>query len=642
MKETKEFETESKELLNLMINSIYTNKDIFLRELISNGSDAIDKYRFNALHGEKDYVNGDHKIELSIDKKERSLTIKDDGIGMSKDELIANLGTIAKSGSKDFMSKVKEAKDKEDVNIIGQFGVGFYSAFMVADKVSVLTKKTGEPAYLFESDGVKDYTIEEASKEDHGSVITIYFKKNAKDVDYDKFLETYTIENLVSKYSDYIRYPIGMDVKTSKAKVDADGKPIEGKYEDVIEHKILNSMIPLWKKNPKDVTEKDLFDFYKSKFADYEDPLFSIPLHIEGNVFYDAIVYIPSHAPYNLYSENYEKGLDLYCKGIFIAEKCKQLVPDYLKFAKGLVDSDDFSLNISREMLQSSPLLDKIAESIEKKIVSSLKDAMKNDHEKYLKFFKIYGDHLKFGIYSTYGAKKDLLQDLLVYDSLNEENPISLKEYKEKMGKEQKYIYYASGKSVEAIKMLPQLEKYKKDGTNVLLFHSDIDEFSSMMLHDYDKTEFKNIADDSKEDLSKEEKEKIDSLVATNKRALDDIKEALVGKVDDVAFSSKLVDSPVCISTKEGLSLNMEKVLTEQEEKSQSGMGKPKAVKVLEINPDHDLWKAISSVGDNDEKLKKYGALLYDEAMMLEGFEVADKVSFVKNLNDLMLEAIKK
>jgi molecular chaperone HtpG len=642
MKETKEFAAESKELLSLMINSIYTNKDIFLRELLSNASDAIDKYRFLSLKGEKDYPAEDYQINLKVNKAERSLTISDNGIGMDKKDLIQDLGTIAKSGSKDFVSKFKDAKEKQDLAIIGQFGVGFYSAFMVADHVSVLTRKPGEQAYLFSSDGVKEYSIEEAQKETTGTDLTLYFKANEKDGEsYDKYLEEYTIEDLVKRYSDYLRYPIKMDVTTSQPKLDEAGKPIEGKYDEVIENKTLNSMVPLWKKNPKDVTPEQLNDFYKSKFDDYEDPLYAIPLHIEGTVFYDALIYIPSHAPYNLYSENYEKGLDLYSKGVFIKEKCKELVPDYLKFIRGLVDSDDFSLNISREMLQKSPLVEKIADSIEKKIISTLKESLEKDPEKYRKFFAIYGDHLKYGIYQTYGEKKDLLQDLLVYQSLLNETPISLKQYEAKMGKDQKAIYYASGKSLEAIKLLPQLEKYKKDGVDVLYFDKDIDEFAAMMMHDYDKHEFTNIASDSKDTLSKEEQDKLAALTTTNQRILDDIKESLKGKVDEVAFSSKLVDSPVCIATKEGLSLNMENVLDEQAEKTQQGE-KPKASKVLEINPDHDLWKAIAGVGNDDEKAKRYGALLYDEAMMLEGYEVKDKSAFVKNLNDLMLEALKK
>ena len=643
MKERKEFATESKELLQLMINSIYTNKDIFLRELISNASDAIDKYRYISLSGDKNYPTIDHAINLKVNKAERSLTIEDNGIGMDKDELIQDLGTIAKSGSKDFAQKFKDAKEKQDMAIIGQFGVGFYSAFMVADHVSVLTKKPGaSSAYLFTSDGVKDYTVEEAKKDTNGTAITIYFKKNAEDEDYDQYLESYTIENLVKKYSDYIRYPIKMDVTTSKPKLDKDGKPIEGKYDDVIENKTLNSMVPLWKKNPKEVTPEMLNEFYKSKFDDFEDPLFAIPLHIEGTIFYDALLYIPSHAPYNLYSQDYEKGLDLYSKGIFIQEKCKPLIPDYLKFVKGLVDSDDFSLNISREMLQKSPMLEKIADSIEKKIVATLKETLEKDPEKYQKFFQVYGDHLKFGIYQSYGTKKDLLEDLLIYPSLKNEKPISFKQYQSAMAKDQKAIYYASGKSLEAIKLLPQLEKYKKEGIDVLFFASDVDEFAVMMLQDYQKLPFKNIAEEDKEALSKEETDKLNDLTTAHKRALDDIKDALTGKVDEVSFSTSLVDSPVCIQTKEGLSLNMENVLEEQGDKTKTNTEKPQAVKVLAINPDHDLWKAIASVESDDAKVKKYAALLYDEAMMLEGYEVKDKTAFVKNLNELMLESLKK
>src|SRR5574344_1481047 len=552
MKETKEFATESKELLNLMINSIYTNKDIFLRELISNASDAIDKYRFISLKGNEKYPPLTHQIDLAINKAERSLTISDNGIGMDKKELVEDLGTIAKSGSKDFAAKFKDAKEKQDMAIIGQFGVGFYSAFMVADHVTVLTKKpTAESAYLFTSNGVKDYTVEEAKKDESGTTVTLFFKANEKDGEnYDKNLESYSIEELVKKYSDYIRYPIKMDVTTSKPVLDKDGKPVEGKYEDVIENKTLNSMVPLWKKNPKEVTPEMLNEFYKSKFDDFEDPLFAIPLHIEGTIFYDALLYIPSHAPYNLYSENYEKGLDLYSKGIFIQEKCKALVPDYLKFVKGLVDSDDFDLNISREMLQKSPMLEKIADSIEKKIVATLKDTMEKDPEKYQKFFAIYGDHLKFGIYQSYGTKKDLLQDLLVYPSLKNEKPISFKQYQAAMAKDQKAIYYASGKSLEAIKLLPQLEKYKKNGIDVLFFANDVDEFAVMMLQEYNKLPFKNIAEEDKEALSKEETDKLNDLTTAHKRALDDIKDALTGKVDEVSFSTSLVDSPVCIQTR--------------------------------------------------------------------------------------------
>ena len=595
MIETKEFQTESKQLLNLMINSIYTNKEIFLRELISNASDAIDKYKYLQLTSEGKLNVKDYQIYLVVDKQNRTLTIKDNGIGMSHDDLVNSLGTIASSGSKEFLKKYKEAKDSEDLNIIGQFGVGFYSAFMVASKIEVLTKTVDDKAYKFSSDGVKEYTIEEATKEDTGTEITLYLKEDKDDENYSTFLEYYTLEDLVKKYSDYIRYPIKLDEVIKTPKKDEKGEEIKDEYDEKVETKILNSMVPLWKKNKKDVTDEELEKFYKDKFSDYEKPFTSLFLNVDGIVKYNALIFIPSHAPYNLYSENYEKGLDLYSKGIFVKEKCKELVPDYLKFIKGLVDSDDFDLNISREMLQSSPLLRRIEDNIEKKILEKLKEIKNNDYNKYLDFFKTFGDHFKYAIYQSYGAKKEQLQDLLVFNSLLSETPISLKDYVSKMKEDQKYIYYASGKSLDYIKMLPQIEKFKKDGIEVLLLDKKIDEFAIMMMRDYDKKEFKNVADEASNELSKEEKDNLDILIAENKRILDDIKEGLNGKVDEVTFSTKLVDSPVCITTKNGLSLNMENTLNE-EARENNFTDDVKATKVLEINPHHELFKAIEAI----------------------------------------------
>ena len=638
MKETKQFQTESKELLNLMINSIYSNNEIFLRELISNASDAIDKYRFVALSSKGKVALKDFVINLKVDKKKRTITITDNGIGMSKDDLINNLGTIAKSGSKDFALKLKEAKEKQDLNIIGQFGVGFYSAFMVASKVSVKTKTIDNQGYLFTSNGQESYTIEEVEKEDTGTEITISLKKSSKEVDYDSFLEEYKIKNLVKKYSDYIRYPIQMICHKSEQVLDKDGKPIEGKYEEKEVLETLNSMIPLWKKNKNEVSDDDLNEFYKNKFSDYENPLTSLFVRVDGKITYDALLFIPSHIPYNLYSDTYEKGLQLYSKGIFIKDKCPELIPDYLKFVKGLVDSADFSLNISREMLQQSPIMQKISENIEKKIVDKLKDLKKVEFDKYVEFWKNFGEHIKYGIYSTYGAKKDLLQDVLVFHSLNNEDKyISLSEYKEKMTKEQKYIYYASGENLDAIKLLPQIEKYKKDNVDVLLLDQKIDEFCIMMLRDFDKVEFKSISDESANELSKEEQDKVESITTDNKRLLDTIKEALNGKVDDVVISSKLVDAPVCFSTKDGLSLEMEKTLNEQP----GAEDNVKASKVLELNPDHELFKAYASIQNDDELVKEYASLLYDEAMLLEGREIENKQEFIKKINSLFAKAFK-
>ena len=638
MKETKEFQTESKELLNLMINSIYSNNEIFLRELISNASDAIDKYRYQALSSKGEMPLNEFEINISVDKKKRTITISDNGIGMSKEDLINNLGTIAKSGSKDFASKLKEAKEKQDLNIIGQFGVGFYSAFMVASKIEVLTKTYNGQGYLFTSDGQESYTIEEKDKETTGTQITIYLKKSSKEVDYDSYLEQYKIKNLVKKYSDYIRYPIKMMVTKSEQVLDKDGKPVEGKYEDKQVLETLNSMIPLWKKNKSEVTDEDLNEFYKNKFNDYENPLASLFVRVDGKITYDALLFIPSHIPYNLYSDSYERGLQLYSKGIFIKDKCQELIPDYLKFVKGLVDSGDFSLNISREMLQQSPIMQKISENVEKKIIDKLKDIKKTDFDKYVTFWKSFGELVKYGIYSTYGAKKELLQDTLIFHSLNNEDKyISLADYKEKMAKDQKYIYFVSGENLDAIKLLPQLEKYRKNNVDVLLLDQKIDEFAIMMLHDYDKVEFKSISDESANEVSKEEQEKIDSVTADNKRLFDTLKEALAGKVNDVVVSSKLVDAPVCVSTKDGLSLEMEKTLNEQPGAEDT----VKAEKILELNPNHPLFEAFTKIQNDDELVKNYASVLYEEAMLLEGREIVDKKAFVDKINELFIRAMK-
>lgn len=639
MREVKEFQTESKELLNLMINSIYSNNEVFLRELLSNASDAIDKYKYAAISSEGKVPLLDHDIHIEVDKKMRTITIIDNGIGMSKDDLINNLGTIAKSGSKDFVSKLKEAKEKQDFNIIGQFGVGFYSAFMVASKIEVLTKTIDGSGYLFTSDGNESYTIEDKKKDEVGTSITLYLKKSSKEVDYDTFLEEYQIKSLVKKYSDYIRYPIKMMCTSKEPKKDKDGKDIEGQYVDVVKEEILNSMIPLWKKNKAEVKDEDLASFYKDKFQDYEDPLISLFVRVDGKVTYDSLLFIPSHAPYNLYSDNYEKGLQLYSRGIFIKDKCPELIPDYLKFVRGLVDSSDFSLNISREMLQHSPIMAKVAENVEKKVIDKLKEVKKNEFDKYIKFWEAFGEHIKFGIYSSYGMKKELLEDTLIFHSLlNEDKYISLSEYVEHMGKEQKYIYYASGESLSAIKLLPQIEKYRKDGIDVLLLDQKIDEFMIMMLKEYQKKELKSISDESANELTKEEKEKLESDTATNKRLLDNIKEALKDDVDDVVISTKLVDAPICFSTKDGMSLEMEKTLNEQPGNNEA----VKAQKILEINPNHELFQAFAKIQDQDDLVKEYASVLYDEAMLLEGRDIKDRASFVKKLNGLMIKALEK
>lgn len=638
MKEIKQFQTESKELLNLVINSIYSNKDIFLRELISNASDAIDKYKYMALT-EKDIPVKDYEIWLSVDKDARTLTIKDNGIGMSKEGLIDNLGTIAKSGSKEFLKKIQDSKDKADTNIIGQFGVGFYSAFMVADKITVRTKSLNDKGYVFESDGQDSYSIDEdPSIENAGTEIILHLKDDTDEVKYSYYLEDYEIQELVKKYSDYIRYPIKMNITRHEQKKDVDGKPIENAYEDIIETKTLNSMVPLWKQPKKDVTDEKLNAFYKEKFMDYEDHLLAFNVKVDGLVCYNALLYIPSHVPQDVYSTEYEKGLDLYAKGVFIQEKCKALIPDYLRFVHGLVDSDDLSLNISREMLQDDATLAKIKDSIEKKILSNLKDLKEHDNEKYLKFFNLYGSFFKYGIYSSYGSKKEELQDMLYYDCLSKDQMITLKDYVSGMSKDQKYIYYACGKTLESIRLLPQIEKYKKNNIEVLFLKDSIDEFTMLMMHDYDGKEFKNIGEEDKSDLTTEEKEKVENLVKDNKDLLTSLKDALKDKVDDVTFSSSLVDSPVCISTKDKVSMNVEEVMDKQPETS----GKVKSNKVLEINPDHELFQAIKSLSESGKNVEAYADVLYNEALLLQGFDIKDKIDFVKSLNQLMVDALKK
>lgn len=634
MAETREFQAESKELLQLMINSIYSNKEIFLRELISNASDAIDKYKYLELTSDGKIPGKNYEIWIDVDKANRTLTITDNGIGMSKEELIENLGTIAHSGSKDFLNKIKEAKEKNELDIIGQFGVGFYSAFMVADNIEVHTKSVNENSgYVFTSNGETNYTIDEENISDSGTKIVLHLRKNEEEENYDKYLENYEIESLVKRYSDFVRYPIKMKVVEKVSKDDKDFT--DGEEKTVI--KTLNSMIPLWKKNKSEVKDEDLNAFYKANFADFDDPLLSINLNVEGLVSFNSLIFIPSHIPYDLYSQNYEKGLKLYIKGIFIKEKAKELVPDYLKFIKGLVDTNDLTLNISREMLQEDPRLKKISETIENKVISNLKDLKNSDYDKYLKFYKLYGDHLMYGIYSSYGFKKNLLADLLVFKSLNNEKEIDLKTYKENMKEGQKYIYFASGKSVESINLLPEIEKFKKDGIDVLFLTKDIDEFAFTMMNEYEKVEFKNITSHDKDALTDDEKSKLEVLEAENKELLDNIKASLGNKVDKVSLSTKLVDSPVCISTQNGLSLNMEQTINQV-----PGDEKAKASKVLEVNPNHELFKAISEYKGDKELIQKYSSVLYDEAMILEGFEIEDKATFIKNLNELMLKSLKK
>ena len=635
MSEVREYKTESKRLLDLMINSIYTNKEIFLRELISNASDAIDKYHYLSLDDEKLERGREYQIFLEIDKKNRTLTITDNGIGMTKDELIDSLGTIAKSGSLEFMNKLKDKTDKEKVEIIGQFGVGFYSAYMVSEKVEVYTLSPfSDKGYKFTSNGTENYTIDEVDGLTQGTKIVLYLRKNKDEDKYDEFLDEWHIKSLVKKYSDYIRYPIKMECTKYVPKKDKDGKEVEGETEEVKEVEVLNSQLPIWKKPKSEVKDEELNEFYKNKFYDYQDPLTHIFVNVEGALNYTALVFIPKKAPYDLYSEKYEKGLQLYSKGVFIMDKCKDLVPDYFRFVKGLVDSNDLSLNISREILQQNADLEKIASNVEKKIKAKLEDMLKNERDKYIEFFENYGVNLKYGIYDKYGLKKDLLQDLILFKSIKNDNYITLKEYVSAMAEGQEFIYYASGKNKDVVNAMPQMDLVKGKGYDVLVLTDDVDEFMIQIMQEYDKKKFKSINQGDLDLLDKEEEKKIEEIAEDKKSMLEKIKEILGDKVSDVVISKRLTDSPVCLVSKDGLSFEMEKVL----DKIPNNQGL-KSEKVLEINPKHKLFEALENLfNDNDPDLDKYAKLLYSQALLIEGFPIENPVEFSNMMCELMVK----
>lgn len=632
-KEEMKFQAESKELLDLMINSIYSNKEVFLRELISNASDAIDKRRFEALNSDgKIQLVENPEIWIIPNKEERSLTIKDDGIGMDKEELINNIGTIARSGSKEFVEKIKNAKDNENVDIIGQFGVGFYSAFMVAKKIVIETRSIHkDKGYRFESDGSESYSIEEINKDEIGSSITLYLKDDDEDEKYDSFLDYYTISYLVEKYSNYVRYPIKMNQVEKVNKKDENGKDIENEYEEKVVEKQLNSMVPLWKKNKKDVKDEELNEFYKNNFHDYQDPLFSLFLNVEGMISYQGLIFIPSRIRNEVFNRD-EAGLNLYAKNVFIMDKCKDLLPHYLYFLEGVVDSSDLNLNISREMLQENKNIIKIRNNIENKLISALKELKDNDKEKFKKIFDLFGINLKYGIYESYGSKNDLLKDVIVFKSLNHNDDyIDLKTYVNEMKENQKNIYFACSSSIEEAKLLPEIEKFKKDGVDVLLCDKNVDEFTLRTLKEYDKHEFKSVSEFNENDLSEEEKNKLETLNATHKREIDELTNALKGKVAEVKFSTKLVDSPVALVSKDGLSLNMEKILNNIE----GNENKINSEKILEINPDHEIFKKLTSIKDENE-IKDYANVLYNEALILSGLDISNKEEFFKSLNKIL------
>lgn len=626
----KQFKAESKRLLDLMINSIYTHKEIFLRELISNASDAIDKLYYRSLTEDISGLSRESfSILIEADKDAGTLKITDNGIGMTKDELEKNLGTIAKSGSLDF--KAEQDKEKaEDIDIIGQFGVGFYSAFMVSDKVTVVSKAYGEEtAYEWESSGADGYTISEAAKGEHGTEITMQLKADTEEEKYSDYLDTYKLRMLITKYSDYIRYPIKMMVEHSRP---VEGK--EGECETYRELETINSMVPMWKKSKNELTEEDYNSFYKSKYFDFVDPVKVIHTNVEGVVSYTSLLFVPGQKPYDYYSNDFEKGLQLYSSGVLIMEKCADLLPDYFSFVRGLVDSQDLSLNISREMLQYDRQLKAIAQRLEKKIKSELENMLKSDREKYLGFFKNFGLQLKYGLYDNFGANKDVLKDLVLFYSSEEKALVTLSEYVSRMKEDQKYIYYACGGSVDSIDKLPQTELIKDKGYEILYMTDDIDEFAIQMLREYDEKEFKSVsAEDLGVDDSAEEKEAVEKKAKDNKELLDYMKEVLDGKVAEVCISKRLKSHPVCLTAKGGLSIEMEKVLN-----SMPTDEKIKAERVLEINADHAVLDALAKTYAEDKALtEQYTKLLYNQALLIEGLPVEDPVEFSKTICELMV-----
>lgn len=632
----KQFKAESKRLLDLMINSIYTHKEIFLRELISNASDAIDKLYYHALSDGNTGLNrDDFSIELAIDKENRTLTITDNGCGMTKEELENNLGVIAKSGSLAFK---QENEAKEDIDIIGQFGVGFYSAFMVAANVKVYSRAYGaDEAYVWESNGAEGYTVEPCEKASNGTQIVLTIKEDTEDEKYSEFLESYRVQELVRKYSDYIRYPIRMEVEKSRMKEQPEWEKADEEkapeYETYTEVETLNSMVPIWRKNKNELTDEDYNSFYKEKFFDYSDPLKVIHTYTEGAATYHALLFIPAKAPYNYYTRDYEKGLKLYASGVLIMDSCKDLLPDHFSFVKGLVDSEDLSLNISREMLQHDRQLKVIASRLEKKIKSELLSMLKNDREKYEEFFKNFGLQLKYGVYNGFGANKELLQDLLLFYSSSEQKLVTLEEYVSRMKEDQKYIYYAGGESREQIERLPQTELVKDKGYEILYLTDDVDEFALQMMHDYSEKEFKSVSASDLDLDTEEEKKEFEKQTEENKDLLTFMKDALDGKVKAVVLSKRLKSHPVCLSNEGMLSIEMEKVLN-----AMPNDQKVKAERVLEVNASHPIFEKLAKLyAEDQEKLKTYAQLLYTQAELIEGMPVEDPVAFSNAVCELMV-----
>ncbi|WP_338779062.1 molecular chaperone HtpG [Metabacillus sp. FJAT-52054] len=625
--EKKQFQAESKRLLEMMINSIYSQKEIFLRELISNSSDAIDKIYYRALTDDTLTFNKEgYYIKVTADKESRTLKISDTGIGMTKEELENNLGIIAKSGSLAFKTE-NESKDGHD--IIGQFGVGFYSAFMVADTVTVLTKPIGsEEAYLWKSDGADGYTIETAEKDSVGTEIVLTIKENTEDESYDEYLDEFRLKSIIKKYSDFIRYPIKMDSTESKLKEGS-----EDEYEEIFGEQIVNSMVPIWRKNKAELTNEDYENFYAEKRYGFDKPLKHVHISVDGAVRYNAILFIPEQTPYDYYSKEFEKGLELYSNGVLIMEKCSDLLPDYFSFVKGMVDSEDLSLNISREMLQHDRQLKLIAKNIKNKIKSQLQSMLKEDREKYEKFYASFGRQLKYGVYSDFGANKEDLQDLLMFHSSKEKKLVRLADYVSRMPEDQKYIYYASGENHERIEKLPQAELVADKGYEILYFTDEVDEFAIRMLMSYKEKEFKSISsgDLGIEDAESEKEAQTED--AENKELFGRMKELLAGKVKDVRVSKRLKSHPVCLTADGEISIEMEKIL-----KAMPDNQNIQADKILEINPNHEVFRSLKDSFEKDEaKLALYTGLIYNQALLIEGLPIQDPVEFTNDICKIMV-----
>lgn len=625
--EKKQFQAESKRLLDLMIHSIYSHKDIFLRELISNASDATDKLYYHAMQqGQTGILRDNLPITLTLDKDARTITISDHGCGMTAEEMEENLGTIAHSGSLQFK---QENEKQDDIDIIGQFGVGFYAAFMVAKEVEVISRAQGtETAYRWFSNGADGYTIETAEKAEVGTDIILTLMEDTENDKYSEFLEPYRIQELVKKYSDYIRYPIQMEMPRSRQKEGSDSEKPE--WEEYMELTTLNSMIPLWRKSKSELTEQDYNDFYKQKFFDYQDPIHHIHMYTEGSVTYHALLYIPSHAPMNYYTKDYEKGLALYSNGVLIMDKCADLLPDFFSFVRGLVDSADLSLNISRELLQHDRHLKLIAGALEKKIKNELASMMKNKREQYETFFQAFGLQLKYGAYMDYGMHKELLQDLLLYHAANADKMISLAEYVEQMAQDQKYIYYACGETQAKIKLLPQMERLHEKGYEVLCLTDSIDEFCMKMMREYQGKEFKSISDDDLDLETQDEKDEIETLTREYQSVLDCMKQALGDKVTAVQFTSRLKSHPCCLTAKGMVSLEMEKVLNQQ-----PGQEKVRAERILELNASHPIFEKIKTA--DTDKIAKYAEVLYAQAQLIEGLTIEDPVAYANTVCELLV-----